>query len=99
MVLDDRAGDRAGFSGNKFLPPKLGKWNKIGPKIGFFEFIEKFGHFTELILYENLYYLLCSCSNPIFGKISVFEIWVKMLLANQIAGFFNQPYLQNNSMR
>ena len=48
---------------------------------------------------ENLYYLLCSCTNPIYGKIFVPEIWAKMFLANQIAGFFNQPYLQNKSMK
>ena len=34
-----------------------------------------------------------------FGNIFVFEIWAKMFLANQIAGFFNQPYLQNKSMK
>ena len=27
-----------------FLPEKLGKWAKNGPKTGFFKFIEKFGH-------------------------------------------------------
>ena len=32
------------FLGKKFLPPKLGKWNKNGPKTGFFEFTEKFSH-------------------------------------------------------
>ena len=26
------------------LPPKLGKWTMNGPKTGFFELIEKFGH-------------------------------------------------------
>ena len=26
------------------------------------------------------------------------KIWAKMLSANQIAGFFNQPYPQNKSM-
>ena len=34
-----------------------------------------------------------------FGKILVAEIWAKMFSANQIAGFFNQPYLQNKSMK
>ena len=29
------------------------------------------------------------------GKIFVPEIWAKMFSANQIAGYFNQPYLQN----
>ena len=48
---------------------------------------------------ENLYYLLCSCTNPIFMKIFIPEIWAKMFSANQIAGFFNQPYLQKKSMK
>ena len=29
------------------------------------------------------------------GKIFVTEIWAKIPLANQIAGFVDQPYLQN----
>ena len=42
-----------------------------GPKIEFLEFKEKFGHYFSLnLLYnENLYYLLCPCTNPILGKI------------------------------
>ena len=36
--------NRAGFSGKKKLPTKLGKWTKYGPKTGFFEFNENFGH-------------------------------------------------------
>ena len=28
--------DRAGFSRKNFLPQKLGKWAKNGPKTGFF---------------------------------------------------------------
>ena len=32
------------FPSKFFLPRKLGKWTKNGPKTGFFEFIEKFGH-------------------------------------------------------
>ena len=27
------------------------------------------------------------------------EIWAKMLSVNQIAGFFNQPYIQNKSVK
>ena len=27
-----------------FLPQKLGKWAKNGPKTGSYEYIEKFGH-------------------------------------------------------
>ena len=47
---------------------------------------------------ENLYFLL-SCTNSIFGKILVPEIWAKMFSASQIAGFFIQPYLQNKSLK
>ena len=43
--------------------------------------------------------MLCSCTNPIFGKILVPEIWAKMFSNKEIAGFFNQPYLQNKSMK
>ena len=32
-------------------------------------------------------------------KIFIPEIWAKMFSANQIAGFFNQPYLQKKSMK
>ena len=47
-----------------------------GPKIGFSEFIEKFGRyfFLNLVYNESL--------NTIFGKNLVPEIWVKVLLAN-----------------
>ena len=47
---------------------------------------------------ENLHCYLCSCANPIFGKNFVPEIWAKMFSANEISGFFNQPYLQKKSM-
>ena len=88
------------FLENNFLPPKLGKWAKNGQKTGFSEYIEKFYQFLLNLLYnEYVYYLLCSCTNSMFGKILVLEIWTKMFSANQIAGFFNQPYLQNKSMK
>ena len=92
--------DRVAFSRKNVLPQKLGKWIENGPKTGFFEFIEKFCHsfLVNLFYNENLYYLLCSCTNPIFGKIFISEIWVKIFSANQIAGFFNQPYLQKKLM-
>ena len=32
------------FPDNFFLPPKLRKWTKNGPKTWFFEFIEKLGY-------------------------------------------------------
>ena len=53
----------------------------------------------NLFFNENLYYLLCSYTNPIFGKFFVPEIWAKMSSANQIAGFFNEPYLHNKSVK
>ena len=73
----------------------------MGQKAGFFQFIGTFGHYflLNLIYNESLYYLLCSCTNPIIEKIFVPEIWAKMFSANQIAGLFNQPYLQNKSMK
>ena len=38
-------------------------------------------------------------TNLIFGEIVVPEIWAKMLLANEIAGFLNELYLQNKIMK
>ena len=69
----------------KILHQKWGKWAKNGPKIEFFEFIEKLSHwfFLNLVFKESLYYLPYSCTNPIL------EIWAKMCLASQIAGFLN----------
>ena len=81
-----------------------GLWHiipKMGQKQGFLKFIEKFGHWSSLNLFNNesLYYFLCSCKNPIFGKIFVSEILAKMFSANQIAGFICHPYLQNKLMK
>ena len=64
--------DKAWFSWKKKnLLQKLSKWTKNVPKTGFFEFIEKFGQSFLLSLFcnEDLFYLLCSCTNPLFGKI------------------------------
>ena len=85
----------AKFSRKFFCPQKWG----MGQKQVFWSLLETFGHqfLLNLVYNENLYYLLCSCTNPILGKIP--EIWAKMFSANQIAGFFNQPYLQNKSMK
>ena len=47
----------------------------------------------NLVYNESFYYLQYSCTNSIFGKNLVPEIWAKMLLVNQIAGFLNQLYL------
>ena len=37
-------------------------------------------------------------ANPISGKNLVLEIWAKMFLANQIAGFLKQQYLENETV-
>ena len=70
-----------------FFAPKIGRWApKLASKQRFYNLFK-------------LYYLLCFCSNPRFGQIFVLEIWVKVCSAKQIAGFFDQPYLQNKSMK
>ena len=49
------------------LSKKWEKWAKNGQKIAFFKFIRKFSHFFwNLAHSESLYYLLYSCTNPIF---------------------------------
>ena len=85
--------DRARFFGKTFAP-KIGEMSQ---KIGFFEFKEKFGQKFSLNLSynENLSCFLCSCTNSIFEKNLVPEMWAKMVSANQIPGFFNQPFLQS----
>ena len=89
--------DRVGFFGKKCFVPKIGI---MGQKQVFFQFIGKFGHqfLLNLIYNENLYYLLCPCTNPISENF-VSEIWTQMFSANQIAGFFNQPYLHKKLMK
>ena len=89
------------FPEKNILPSKMGKLVQNGPKTGFFQFIGKCGDqfLLNLIYNENLYYLLFSCTNPILRKIFVPDVWARVFSANQIAGFFNQPYLQNKSMK
>lgn len=48
---------------------------------------------------DNLYYFLYSCANSIFSENFVSEIWAKMVAANQIVGFSNQPYLQDKLIK
>ena len=75
--------------------------SKIGPKTGFFEFKEKFGHsFSPNLFYNEIfYYLLCSCTNPLFGKDLISEIYAKILSVSQIAEFLNELFLQSKSMK
>ena len=72
-----------------FLAKICGKCAQKRTKTGFFEFIEKFGHlfFVTLTVDESLNNLLCCCTKIVSGKNLDPEIWVKMLLANQIAEF------------
>ena len=58
----------------------------MGQKHAFFEFIEKIGH--EFLL--SLYYLVCSCRNPILDKILVSEIWAKV--------FYRESFWRNFSL-
>ena len=58
----------------------------MGQKHAFLEFIEKIGH--EFLL--SLYYLVCSCTNPILEKILVSEIWAKV--------FYRQSFSRNFSL-
>ena len=69
---------------------------KMDRRQGFFEINENLCHLflLNLLYNENLYYLLCFCTNPIFGKILVSEIWpkcsqpvrLKDFLINHISG-------------
>ena len=57
--------------------------------------------FLNVVCNKSLYYLLYSCTCPIFGiwLDLVLDIWAKMLLANQIARFLDQLYLKNKLMK
>ena len=58
------------FPEKVFLLQKLGKWTKNRPKTWLFQFIENFGHYFLLNLFynEDIYYLLCPCTDPIIGE-------------------------------
>ena len=75
------------FFENFFCPTN----GENGPKIGFLGFIGKCSHyfFLNLVYKESSCYLLYFWTNPLLGKNLVPEVWTKMLLANQIAGFLN----------
>ena len=77
---------------NPYCVVRIFQRNFIFPNVG------KMGQ-DRICSIMKILYLLCSCTNPIFGKIPVPEIWAKMFSANYIAGFLNQRYLQNKSMK
>ena len=86
--------DRARFFEKKYFCPKNGgemgqKWAKVGLLLE--NLVINF--FQNLVCNESLRNLLYSCTNPIFGKNLVPEVWVKMLSASQITGYLNQLYL------
>ena len=66
---------------------------KLAKNRGFFNLKKNFViNFHWILFYnENLYYLLCSCTNPIFGKNLVPEIYANILSANLIAKSFISP--------
>ena len=65
--------------------------HKNGPKIGFFDFIGKFRHqfFLNFNYNENLFYLLNSYANPIFGRKS--GSWDMGQNARPICKIFKSP--------
>ena len=77
----------AGFFGKTFLPSKIGK---MGQKCFFFVFIRKFGHSSVLNLFfnETLHYLLCSCTNFIFGE----NIKIKIALNQSDCRIFKSTF-------
>ena len=83
------------------LLTKLGIWTKNGMKTGFFEFIEYFViNFYWICLIVNIYIICCFSAQILYlGKFFIPEIYTKICSANKTGGFFNQPYLQNKSMK
>ena len=92
--------DRTRFIRKNLFAPKI--WEN-GPIIGkkrVFWFYLKFPHFLlNLFINENWYYLLCFCTNFVFRKNFVPEIWGKIISSNQIARFLNQLYIQNKLLK
>ena len=80
-----------------FCPKNLGN----EPKVIFLNLKIKSGYRFLLNLFynENLYYLLCSCAKPIFGKNLFLEIYAKIFSTNKFAGFLNQLFRQNRSLK
>ena len=71
----------------------------MGQKPGFLNLLKNLViSFYWICSIMKTYCLLCSCTNPVFGKIFVPGVWAKMFSANQIAQFLNQPFLQNKSL-
>ena len=79
-----------------FLLQTLEKWVKIGLKIiGLNLFKKWIFNFYWICSITKTYYLLCFCTQSIFGRNLVHGIWAKMLCANQIAVFIKERSFQN----
>ena len=77
------------------------------PSLEFFERVGKFSFFSQFFNFFSIWSIMKVCITIIavclnsfweifiFGKILAPEIWPKMLLANQIAGFLNQSQDSN----
>ena len=70
-------------------------------KKGFLSLLKNLvSHFYWVCSVMKIYFICCVPAQiPYLGKFIVPEIWAKIFSANQIARFFNQPYLQNKSMK
>ena len=89
------------FLEKTFLAPKLRIWSTLGQTKIFLNLLKNLVlFFTEFVLLFVLFLLnlMFSCTNPIFGKNLILEVWVKMLSANWIARFLNRLYLQSKLM-
>ena len=88
------------FLVGKFFAPEK---QENGSEIGFFEFIEKFRLQFLLNQFnnENLFFILkVPAQIPYLEKVLFLRYGPKYCLsANQIAEFFNQPYLRNKLMK
>ena len=89
------------FLEKTFLAPKLRIWSTLGQTEIFLNLLKNLVlFFTEFVLLFVLFLLnlMFSCTNPIFGKNLILEVWVKMLSAIWIARFLNRLYLQSKLM-
>ena len=88
--------DRGGFSVKRVFAPKFGKMDQKWAKSSLLKDLVVNCYWSCSIMKT---YWLCSHTNLIFGKMFVPDICSKMFSANQIAGLFNQLYLQNKSVK
>ena len=79
----------------KFVTPKM---VEMGQNKDFLNLLKNLVIKFFWICNKNLYYLQCSCSNPIFEKNLVPVTLAKMYPADQVAWFLNQLYLQNKNV-